>query len=74
MPDTKTCAICAHTKPAEDFQARNASADGLAYNCRTCQNIRSKARAKAVKLLIDAHPEQFKTLLTEQTALLGSGN
>lgn len=71
-PNMKRCRTCGEMKPRSDFYTRRDAVDGLAGQCKSCENgrkrqdpariIRNRARQRAVEDLIRAHQSEFKDL------------
>lgn len=66
----KTCTRCKESRPLEQFSVRQASPDGLAYVCRSCDRINKRTRylnnpspaiARATKWRL-ANPERRKEI------------
>lgn len=72
---SKTCTVCEQTKPVSEFYRRSDKKDHRMSHCKVCDAARrrnngqeaaslrrSRAYSRAVRALIDAHPEEFKRL------------
>jgi coenzyme F420-reducing hydrogenase beta subunit len=69
-PTSKRCAACRATKPADQFYADRRGR--LTGRCRDCHRQQTRAnnrrRHAALRLLITAHLEEYRTLLAAQRA------
>lgn len=55
QPILKTCTHCGIAKDVADFNRSSRAADGLQYNCRTCQKARRKKKPCSVDGCAHAH-------------------
>lgn len=61
----KRCPHCGQTKGAVEFYRDSSSTDGLSSYCRPCATERSSLRTKALVVLKNRHPEEFRMILEE---------
>lgn len=73
--NVKRCAVCRTDKPLSEFYERADAIDGLRSDCKACNNarprrstldrvLRSRARTRATRDLLDTHRDQFDALQT----------
>lgn len=77
--DEKRCITCGTNKPLGEFYERADAIDGLRSDCKACNNarprrstlnrvLRSRARARATRDLINTHRDEFDALQSLQLA------
>lgn len=77
-PKSKACSKCKKVQPLSEFHSHSQTRDGKSSQCRKCNSkrpptvnrlVRTRARGRAMYLLVENHRAEFEQLLEEQTVI-----